>query len=127
MGGAAEATVIAQAVSGIGIAGYTILKVPFLRLKKEHMHMERETLNRVVQYSMLTCAQQSVMNFGILMIQGLVNSFGTVIMAAFAVAVKIDTLAYMLPRNLEMRFLFLFLRITEQKDTTGFGRLPGLL
>ena len=44
---------------------------------------------------MLTCAQQSVMNFGILMIQGLVNSFGTVIMAAFAVAVKIDTLAYM--------------------------------
>lgn len=57
--------------------------------------MERETLNRVVQYSMLTCAQQSVMNFGILMIQGLVNSFGTVIMAAFAVAVKIDTLAYM--------------------------------
>ena len=95
VGGAAEATVIAQAVSGIGIAGYTILKVPFLRLKKEHMHMERETLNRVVQYSMLTCAQQSVMNFGILMIQGLVNSFGTVIMAAFAVAVKIDTLAYM--------------------------------
>ena len=49
VGGAAEATVIAQAVSGIGIAGYTILKVPFLRLKKEHMHMERETLNRVVR------------------------------------------------------------------------------
>ena len=35
------------------------------------------------------------MNFGILMIQGLVNSFGAVIMAAFAVAVKIDTIAYM--------------------------------
>ena len=34
VGGAAEATVIAQAVSGIGIAGYTILKVPFLRLEK---------------------------------------------------------------------------------------------
>ena len=44
---------------------------------------------------MLTCIQQSVMNFGILMIQGLVNSFGTVIMAAFAVAVKIDSFAYM--------------------------------
>ena len=28
-------------------------------------------------------------------IQGLVNSFGTTVMAAFAVAVKIDTLAYM--------------------------------
>ena len=35
------------------------------------------------------------MNFGILMIQGLVNSFGSATMAAFAVAVKIDTIAYM--------------------------------
>lgn len=35
------------------------------------------------------------MNFGILMVQGLVNSFGTAVMAAFAVAVKIDTIAYM--------------------------------
>ena len=43
----------------------------------------------------MTCLQQSIMNFGILMIQGLVNSFGTVIMAAFAAAVKIDSFAYM--------------------------------
>ena len=35
------------------------------------------------------------MNFGILMIQGLVNSFGVNVMAAFAAAVKIDTIAYM--------------------------------
>lgn len=35
------------------------------------------------------------MNFGILMVQGLVNSFGTVVMAAFAAAVKIDSFAYM--------------------------------
>ena len=44
---------------------------------------------------MLTCIQQSVMNLGILMVQGLVNSFGTVVMAAFAAAVKIDAFAYM--------------------------------
>lgn len=35
------------------------------------------------------------MNLGILMVQGLVNSFGTVVMAAFAAAVKIDAFAYM--------------------------------
>ena len=35
------------------------------------------------------------MNFGILMIQGLVNSFGPAVMAAFAAAVKIDSFAYM--------------------------------
>lgn len=93
--GAAAATVIAQMAAGIGIAAYTLWKVPSLRMEKKYMHMEKSILNRVMQYSVLTCAQQSVMNFGILMIQGLVNSFGTIIMAAFAVAVKIDTLAYM--------------------------------
>lgn len=93
--GAAAATVIAQMTAGLGIAVYTLWKVPVLRIEKQYMHMEKAILNRVMQYSVLTCAQQSVMNFGILMIQGLVNSFGTVIMAAFAVAVKIDTLAYM--------------------------------
>lgn len=52
-------------------------------------------LKEIGQMSFLTCVQQSVMNFGILMVQGLVNSFGAVVMAAFSVAVKIDTLAYM--------------------------------
>lgn len=45
--------------------------------------------------SLLTSTQQSVMNFGILLVQNLVNSFGATAMAAFTVAVKIDSLAYM--------------------------------
>lgn len=49
----------------------------------------------IFAYASTTGAQQSVMNFGILMVQGLANSFGTAVMAAFAAGVKIDTLAYM--------------------------------
>ncbi|MDD6616069.1 MAG: MATE family efflux transporter [Lachnospiraceae bacterium] len=93
--GTAEATVIAQAVSGIGIAGYTLLIDQKLRVERSHMCLNKKTLAEIIRYSCLTCLQQSVMNFGILMIQGLVNSFGTTIMAAFAAAVKIDTIAYM--------------------------------
>lgn len=93
--GAAEATVISQALSGLGIAAYTLLRLPTLRIEKQYRRLRKKVLERVVSYSFITCAQQSVMNFGILMIQGLVNSFGAVIMAAFAVTVKIDTLAYM--------------------------------
>lgn len=95
VGGAAEATVIAQAVSGVGIAIYTIIAVPELRASMNERRVSKKTLGNMARYSLLTCIQQSVMNFGILMIQGLVNSFGTIIMAAFAAAVKIDTLAYM--------------------------------
>lgn len=93
--GAAGATVIAQFVSGIGIFGYTLIKMPEFRLSRNNMKMERQVLAEISQFSLLTCAQQSVMNFGILMVQGLVNSFGTIVMAAFAAAVKIDSFAYM--------------------------------
>lgn len=95
VGGAAFATVIAQAVSGIGIALYVWLKEPQLRLSKEDFIIRKITMLEVIRHSFAACIQQSVMNFGILMIQGLVNSFGTVVMAAFAAAVKIDSFAYM--------------------------------
>ena len=52
-------------------------------------------MSEIAGFSFLTCIQQSVMNFGILMVQGLVNSFGAAVMAAFAAAVKIDSFAYM--------------------------------
>lgn len=90
--GAAWATVIAQYVSGIGIGIYALLKYPFLRKK---FSFTFDSVKEVAGFSFLTCVQQSVMNFGILMVQGLVNSFGSVVMAAFAAAVKIDAFAYM--------------------------------
>lgn len=93
--GAAGATVFAQFVSGIGISLYTFFKMPEFRLGRRHMKMDRQVLREISGFSVLTCVQQSVMNFGILMIQGLVNSFGAVVMAAFAAAVKIDSFAYM--------------------------------
>ncbi len=95
VGGAAFATVLAQFVSGIGILLYTLLRFPDLRPKKDDCRCSRKAFGRILNLSLMTCLQQSIMNFGILMIQGLVNSFGTVIMAAFAAAVKIDSFAYM--------------------------------
>ena len=59
------------------------------------MYWGKENLSLILNLSVMTSLQQSIMNFGILMVQGLVNSFGTVIMAAFAAAVKIDSFAYM--------------------------------
>ncbi|MDE6913088.1 MAG: MATE family efflux transporter, partial [Lachnospiraceae bacterium] len=52
-------------------------------------------MKEISGFSVLTCVQQSVMNLGILLVQGVVNSFGTTVMAAFAAAVKIDAFAYM--------------------------------
>ncbi len=100
--GAAEATVIAQIISGVGIGIYSMIKEPVLRRQRvetvredSRIRIHASVLGEIFSYSAATGVQQSVMNFGILMVQGLVNSFGTAVMAAFAAGVKIDTLAYM--------------------------------
>lgn len=93
--GAAVATVIAQYASGAGIALYTLWKNQPLRQAFRRFSVKKASLGEIVRYSFLTCLQQSVMNLGILMVQGLVNSFGATVMAAFAAGVKIDSFAYM--------------------------------
>ena len=93
--GAAIATVIAQYVSGIGIMVYSFIFYPDLLILNGKVKIYKIRIKEIFNFSFLTCLQQSIMNLGILAVQGLVNSFGTVIMAAFAAAVKIDAFAYL--------------------------------
>lgn len=93
--GAAYATVAAQALSAAIVLVYSILRVPAFRLTRDSLRFDRRLMARIVQCSVLSSIQQSIMNFGILLIQGLVNSFGVVAMAAFAAGVKIDSFAYL--------------------------------
>lgn len=93
--GAAEATVISQYISGIGITVYTWFCFPDLLRPNRTIRLRRSRIKEITGFSSLTCLQQSIMNLGILTVQGLVNSFGTTVMAAFAAAVKIDAFAYL--------------------------------
>lgn len=80
--GAAVATVIAQYVAGIGLFLYVALKCPDLR--PASFRWDNGIIREICSLSLMTCLQQSAMNFGILLVQRLVDSFGPVIMAAFA-------------------------------------------
>ena len=93
--GAAIATTMSQALSAIGLFVYVFFQQRDLLPQKEYWYFDKSVFQKIKDYSLLTCVQQSVMNFGILLIQGLVNSFGLVTMSAFAAAVKIDSFAYM--------------------------------
>lgn len=93
--GAALATVISQYFAAFGIGSYVLAKQQEVRQAFCGFRIQKGCLAEIAGYSFLTCMQQSVMNLGILLIQGLVNSFGTVVMAAFAAAVKIEAFAYM--------------------------------
>ena len=93
--GAAQATVISQYVSGVGLAVYALTLRPELRPRRNEPPIRLAQIREIASFSLLTCVQQSVMNLGILLVQGLVNSFGGTVMAAFAAAVKIDAFAYL--------------------------------
>lgn len=93
--GAAIATVIAQYVSGIGIFFYFLIKCRYFLPKADERRFDACVLREILGLSCMTCVQQSCMNFGILLVQRLVDSFGTITMAAFAAGVKIDTIAYL--------------------------------
>lgn len=98
---------ISQYIAGIGILLYVVVSQSgraagetMKPQKSQQKGMLREgfdpvIMKEIITLSSLTCLQQSVMNFGILMVQWLVNSFGATTMAAFAAAVKIDTFAYL--------------------------------
>lgn len=104
--GAAIATMIAQYISGIGLMICYHMMYQKYRIRKQDLIWRKDSIVQIVSLSGYTCMQQSVMNLGILMVQGIVNSFGTTVMAAFAVAVKIDTIAYMPVQDFGNAFSF---------------------
>lgn len=92
--GSALATVISQYFAGLGLTIYAWQHFPQLRFKKAAMVYDQAISKSILSLAGLTALQQSIMNLGILMVQGRINSFGVNVMAAFSSAVKIDTLAY---------------------------------
>ncbi|MDO5812583.1 MAG: MATE family efflux transporter [Bacillota bacterium] len=93
--GAAFATIISQAISALGLAFYVLFFKKDILPERKHYLFDQQIFKKLKDYSLMTCLQQGIMNFGILMIQGLVNSFGIAVMSAFSAAVKIDSFAYM--------------------------------
>ena len=93
--GAALATIISQYAAAAAIALYTLFRSPALHFRMRDAARGVKMLPELLSLSILTSMQQSIMNLGILMVQGVVNSFGSKVMAAFAAGVKIDSIAYM--------------------------------
>ncbi|HCQ90502.1 MAG TPA: MATE family efflux transporter, partial [Clostridium sp.] len=93
--GVAYATVIAQAIASILSLIYAFSKVPILRMKKKEFVFDRTIFPVIAKYSFLTSIQQSIMSIGMVAVQGLVNTFGADVIAAFTAAGKVDSLAYL--------------------------------
>ena len=88
--GSAAATIIAQAVSSILCIAYIYMKIPLIRLKPHELILDKPLLRKTIEYSSITSLQQISLYIGRLLVQGIVNPFGTNTIAAYNAAVRID-------------------------------------
>lgn len=93
--GAAFATVIAQAVSAVTCVLWLIRNRFELHLDGIKIHPERHAVIKILKTGLPAAMQSSMISLGNLSIQRLINSFGTMAVAAYAAAGKIDSLAIM--------------------------------
>jgi len=91
--GAALATVIAQGVSALLCIWYIKRNLPILKLKKSDLKISKNVFIEHVKMSLPMGFQASIIAIGALMVQFALNSLGSVSVAAFTAAQKIDTIA----------------------------------
>ncbi|MCQ2558709.1 MAG: MATE family efflux transporter [Oscillospiraceae bacterium] len=90
IGGAAAATVLAQLVSAVSCLLFLNKKYPQLLCRKEDTGYYPELLKQIFSYGTTSALHQSSLYIGKLMVQGIVNSCGTAVIAAFTATTRIE-------------------------------------
>lgn len=88
--GVALATIIAQAVSAITCLLYAYHKVPYFRLTKEEMKPHKPIILRSFRLGIPVALQNSMIAISCMALQGVVNTFGDTVMAAYTITGRIE-------------------------------------
>ena len=89
--GAAYATVISQGVSGIGCLIYIVKKVPLLKMEAEDFRPEGYLVKMEMAVGVPMALQYSITAIGTMMVQSSLNLLGSLSVAAFTAANKIES------------------------------------
>lgn len=92
VGGVAWATFLAQGVSSI--LAYATLKKRLKTIEgSEYAKFSMPMLKRIMEIAIPSILQQSFISVGNLFVQGLINSFGSAVVAGYSAGMKINTFA----------------------------------
>ncbi len=83
--GAAWATFISRGLAAVIAIVFLFKKTPYIIPKLPEIRPAKEMLMRILRISIPASLAQSMTSFGFIILQGFVNSFGTVVMAAYAI------------------------------------------
>lgn len=92
--GAALATVIAEAVSGILCVIHVYKNIPLLRLEKKDFILDKGLLRRTLHYSWASALQQACLYIGKTLVQITVNPLGVDSIATFNAVNRVDDFAF---------------------------------
>ncbi len=90
--GAAYATVISQAVSGILCIIYAYKKFPILHISRDNMKMDGQMVATHLRIGLPMAFQFSITAIGTIVLQGAINVFGEAHIAAYTAASKVEQL-----------------------------------
>lgn len=90
--GAAFATVISQAISAAGSIVYGVYYNPYLKLKRDDFAIDKSIIRREVAMGLPLAAQSSTIAISCVVLQGVVNRFGSIVMAAYTTSNRVEQL-----------------------------------
>jgi Na+-driven multidrug efflux pump len=90
--GVAIATVIAQATGGFICLFYIIKKVPLMHIAKEDLRLEMDCAGRQIRIGLPMALQFSITAVGTILVQAVLNLFGSTAIAAYTAACKVEQL-----------------------------------
>lgn len=92
--GAALATVISQALSGILCIIWAFFTNPYFRLDRKHLAFHAGTMKNIVRLGSTLGFQYSLIAVSTMALQSVVNSFGSVAVAAFTITSRIEQVVH---------------------------------
>jgi len=88
--GTALATIIAQVAAALGSLAFALVKNPHFKIPKDYLRPDIGIIQLCVKLGLPTALQSSMIAFSCVILQSVVNSFGSVVVAAFTVTSRIE-------------------------------------
>lgn len=94
--GAAIATVLAQAISGVLCFAYAMKILPLLRLRRSDMKLNPAIAKQILIFGVPTGLQMSIISISDMTLQGKINTYSTDLVVAYGVSFKVEGLGWQL-------------------------------
>ena len=88
--GAGIATIVSQAIAGIGCLMFAFMKNPYFKLGREHFNVEWTIIWKSVRMGIPLAFQSSLIAVSCVALQSVVNTFGSSVVAAFTATGRIE-------------------------------------